>query len=245
MYLKKIVLSILVVTYTLSLQAQNWWGSKEKIKGNGNVITTERNSTNYSEITVDGSFDVILVKGKQGKISIKGEENIIPYLETEISNNTLKINYKKDTNIQNTKKMTVTVHYSNLESVSLGGSGNISSNDLIKSNQFNVSIGGSGNINLKVDSKDVKASIGGSGNLNLEGNANEFMCSIAGSGNINAYQLIANQVTASIAGSGNIKITVTEKIKSKLVGSGNVYYKGKPSTVNSKSVGSGSTIEKN
>ena len=70
-------------------------------------------------------------------------------------------------------------------------------------------------------------------------------CSIAGSGSIKAYDLSTDTLNASIAGSGSIKITVSTKIKAKVVGSGSIYYKGNPSSVDSKSVGSGEVVDKN
>ena len=73
----------------------------------------------------------------------------------------------------------------------------------------------------------------------------EFNGSIAGSGNISAYELISENTNATIAGSGSIKTTVISKIKGKVVGSGNIYYKGTPSETDLKSVGSGEIINKN
>ncbi len=242
---KKILLTSLILTISFAVNAQNWWGNSKKIKGNGKVITVKRTTSDYDGITVGGSFDVILIKGKEGKISIEGEENIIPFIETEISGNKLKIQFKKNTNIRTTKRLTVTVTFSDIESVALGGSGNISSDDLIKSSDLNVSIGGSGNITLKVNSDSLRASIGGSGNINLVGISNELNCSIAGSGSIKAYELKTDEVSANIAGSGSVKTTVKTKIKAKLVGSGSIYYKGNPKYIDSKSVGSGSVVDRN
>jgi len=243
--MKKFILTSIILTITFSLNAQDWWGNGKRIKGNGNVVTVKRTTSDYNGITAGGSFDVILVKGEEGKITIEGEENIIPYIETEVEYNTLKINYKKNTNISTTKRLTVTVTFKDIESVGLGGSGNISSKDLIKADDFKASLGGSGNIELKIDADDVSTSIGGSGDIKLSGSANELDCSIAGSGSIKAYELTANSVNVSIAGSGSVRITVKDAIKARVVGSGSVYYKGNPSKIESKSVGSGSVIDRN
>ncbi|MEE9408896.1 MAG: head GIN domain-containing protein [Polaribacter sp.] len=242
---KKIILTSLILTLTFAINAQSWWGNNKKVKGNGNVVTVNRTTSDYDGVTASGSFDVILVKGKEGNIKIEGEENVIPYIETEVSGNTLKIKYKKNTNIRTTKRMTITVTFIDIESVTLGGSGNISSKAIIKSEDLKISIGGSGNIQLKVAADSLKASIGGSGNIELEGNTNELTCSIAGSGSIKAYDLTTNELSANVAGSGNVRATVKNKINAKLVGSGSVYYKGNPKHIDSKSVGSGSIIEKN
>lgn len=241
---KKIILTSLILMLTFAVNAQDWFSNK-KIKGNGKVVTVTRITSGFNGVSVGGSFDVILVKGKEGKVIIEGEENIIPYIETEISGNLLKIKYKNNINIRTTKRLTVTVSYQDIESISLGGSGNILSESLIKSEDFNVALGGSGNISVKVDADTISASIGGSGNINLEGSSNELTCSIAGSGSIKAYNLKTDELEAKVAGSGSIKITVKTKINAKLVGSGSVYYKGNPKNIKSKSVGSGDVVDRN
>lgn len=242
---KKIILTTLILTVTLSVNAQNWFGNSKKIKGNGKVVTVNRTTSDYDGISVGGSFDVILVKGKEGNITIEGEENIIPFIETEIKGNTLKIQFEKNTNIRTTKRLTVTVTYKDIDKVALGGSGNITNEGTIKSNDFTVALGGSGNITLTIDADEISSKIGGSGNIKLTGSTNDLSCSIAGSGSIKAYELDTDTVHATIAGSGNVRTTVKTKIKAKVVGSGSVYYKGNPKYIDSKSVGSGDVIDRN
>lgn len=242
---KKIILTSLMLSLTFAINAQDWWGNKKKIKGNGKVITVTRTIADYDKIAAGGSFDVILVKGKEGKITIEGEENIIPFIETEVSGDVLKVNYKKNTNIKTTKRMTVTITFMDIESVALAGSGNLFSKETIQNNYLKISLGGSGNINLIVDSDRLKVSLAGSGNIDLEGKTNELKCSIAGSGSLKAYELKTDELTASVAGSGSIKATVKTKIKASLVGSGSVYYKGNPKDIDKSSIGSGSIVDRN
>ena len=243
--MKKFIIATVLFSLTFfSVNAQNW-GNNKSIKGNGNVITVKRTTSDYNSIAVGGSFDVILIKGKEGNITIEGEENIIPYLETEVNGNTLKIGYKKNTNINTTEKMKVTVTVETVEAISLGGSGNINADTIIKADELSVNLGGSGNINLKVDAQEIESKIGGSGDINLSGNTNEISCAIAGSGSIKAYDLTTKIANATIAGSGSIKITVKDEIKAKIVGSGSVYYKGNPPRIDTKSMGSGSVVDKN
>jgi hypothetical protein len=243
--LKKIFLIAIILTTSISLNAQDWNGNNKRIKGNGNIITVNRITSNFDGVSVGGSFDVILVKGKEGKITIEGEENIIPFIETEINGDLLQIKYQKNTNINTTKKLIITVYFESLEKVSLAGSGNITSSETIKSKDFAVALGGSGNITLKVNATEISSNIGGSGNIELSGTTNELTCSIAGSGSIKAYDLTTDTLNANIAGSGGINATVKTIIKAKVVGSGNIYYKGKPTNIDSKSVGSGSIVDKN
>ncbi len=243
--MKRITL-LLVLTLGIALpsQAQNWWGSK-KVKGNGNVITKERKINRFNEVSVGGSFTVMLVEGKVGTLTIEGEENIIPYLETKVKGGDLRIGFKENVNIRTTKKIVVTVPFNNLSAVSLGGSGDINVTKEIDNSSVDFSIGGSGAIKARVNTSNVKTSIGGSGNIKLSGKTNNLKCSIGGSGNVKAFDLKTNRLKASIAGSGDVYIHVTSEIKAAMVGSGNIYYKGKPNNIDITSAGSGDVVDRN
>ena len=241
----KIAITSIFLALTFAVNAQNWWGGKNRIKGNGRVITTTRTISDFDDVSVGGSFEVLLVKGKEGKIVIEAEENIIPYIETEVNGDHLKIQYKKNTNISTSKRVTVTVYFEEINGVSMGGSGRISSDDIMKAKRFKVNIGGSGKINLHLAADKVFSSIGGSGDIILKGEANEVNCKVAGSGSVKGYELTTDELQATIAGSGSIKMTVKTKINAKVVGSGSIYYKGNPKYIDTKSVGSGNVIDRN
>ncbi|WP_166627686.1 head GIN domain-containing protein [Tenacibaculum caenipelagi] len=242
--MKKLAILLLTLCFSIQSQAQSWWGSK-KIKGNGNVITQTRTIKSFDKVSVGGSFDVYLVDGTEGKLTIEGEENILKYIETEVKNGSLNIHFKENTNISTTKKLVVTVPFESIEAVALGGSGNVIAEKRIKADEVSFGVGGSGNITASVDANTVKTSIGGSGNIKLKGKTDNLKCSIAGSGNVKAYDLNTSSLKASIAGSGDVQTSVSNKIKASIVGSGSVYYKGKPSHIDSDSVGSGDVIDRN
>ena len=243
--MKKTIIITLLIASTFSVQSQNWWNSSKKIKGNGNVLTKTRSVASFEAISIGGSFDVNLIDDTEGKITIEGEENIIPYIITEVENGTLKVKFKKNLNIRTTEKLVVTIGFNTINSIAIGGSGNVNVLKKIITEKMSLSLGGSGNIKAAIKATAIKTSIGGSGNIQLAGSTQNLKCSIAGSGNIKAYNLKTKEVKASIAGSGNIKITVSDKIKASVVGSGSIYYKGSPEFIDTKSVGSGDVINKN
>ncbi len=238
--MKKIIGLIVIALISVHLNAQYF---TKKVKGNGTIISETRNSSDYDKIGVGGSFDVELVKGKEGKITIKADENLMEYIVTEVKKGTLKIKAKKNYKLKPTNTIKITVSFENIEGVSLAGSGDIFSKNVIESNNFKVNVAGSGEINLKVDTQTVKSNIAGSGNINLSGNSKDFNCSIAGSGNFNGYDLQTTQASVRIAGSGNVKINAAENLNAKIAGSGNVYYTGSPEVAKS-TAGSGSVKKK-
>ena len=242
--MKKTFITAFVLVIAFSSDAQSWWSNK-RVKGNGNITTEKRNTGDYNGISVGGFFDVILVKGKEGKVTVEGEENLLEYIVTEVKNGTLKVKVENGINLKTTRRLTVTVPVEDIDRVSLGGSGNINSEATLRSENLKVNIGGSGNISLDVDAGDIKSSIGGSGNINLSGEADYMKSSIAGSGTIKAYELTVKTIKASIAGSGDIRVSVKDEIDATVAGSGSIYYKGNPPKINTKSVGSGSVVSRN
>ena len=241
--MKKLIITSIILTLTFSVNAQSWLKNK-KVRGNGNMKTETRNTSDYESVSAAGNFNVVLVKGTEGKITLEGEENLMEYIITEVKKGKLTVKVKKHTNIKITKKFVVTVPYKDIEKVALAGSGDVSNTGTIKAEDFNVSLAGSGDINLNLDVTTLKTNVAGSGNIELSGKSSELKCSIAGSGDIEAYGLSTKSTSVSVAGSGNVKTTVSENIKARIAGSGSIYYKGDPK-IDSKSAGSGRVVKRN
>lgn len=239
---KKILAFLFLATITLTTNAQGL--SNKRIKGNGKIATEKRTTSNYNKVYSSSSFDVLLVKGKEGNITIKGEENIIPLIETFVENNALKIKFKKNTNVSTTKKIEITVAVESIQGVILSGSGKITSNFTLKEELINTTISGSGTIELLLNTSEVNVTISGSGKVSLEGDTSELNAKISGSGNVKAYDLKANKAAIKVSGSGNVKVNVVDSLSAKISGSGNIYYYGNPRYLNSKSSGSGNIIKR-
>lgn len=212
-----------------------------KISGNGNVITENRNTSDYDAIKIAGSFDVDLVSGKEGIITLKGEENLLSAITVEVENNALRIFVDRGTQIRPSsgKKIQITVPYDKISQVALAGSGDIHSKDIIKSDSFSAKIAGSGTLNLSIDSNTLDISVSGSGDVILKGSTDNFSAKLAGSGNINASALKSKTVEANVSGSGNSIVSCNENLVARVAGSGNIKYLGNPEKRDVKITGSG------
>lgn len=142
--MKKLIPLSLVLLVSLSVSAQ--WG--KRINGNGNVVTITKTTSDYEEISLSGFFDVELVDGKEGKITLKGEENILQYITTEVKNGKLTIKPEKGKNLNpsNGKTVVITIPIESISAASLSGSGDIVGKKKIISNSFETSISGSGDM---------------------------------------------------------------------------------------------------
>lgn len=233
------ILAFLIIGTNLNAQIFT-----KKITGNGKLITENRNLSDYDKIDVAGSFDVILVKGNEGAISIKADENLMEYIETEVKNGHLKIQQKKGYQLKSTKTIVITVAFEMIDAISLAGSGNVHSADVLNAADLILNLAGSGEINLPVSAKNLTSHIAGSGNIKLSGNSDVLRSEIAGSGTLEGDNLKATVSHINIAGSGNVKIHAISEIHANIVGSGDVIYTGNPTIEKSKSIGSGSIRKK-
>lgn len=211
----------------------------QRVKGNGTLIEKTRQVGDFEALGVSGSFDVFLVKGQEGKVIVNVEQNLEPYLITEVQNGTLKVRWKKGSNIRTTKNTTVTVHFGELNAIALSGSGDIVSRDAITSDELDIAVAGSGDIRLQLDATESNAAVSGSGDIELSGSSKTFEAAVAGSGDIKAYELKSDKAELKISGSGTIHANVASELVARISGSGNIKYKGNPRIEDVKVSGSG------
>jgi hypothetical protein len=236
--MKNLILKSAAILFISALFIGN--GYAQRVKGNGKLIKKTRNVSSFSGVGVSGSFDVFLVEGNEGKIDLSVEENLEQYLVTEVKNGKLNIRWKKGMNINTSRDTEVTVHFKNLNSVALAGSGDIVSRDKIKTDNLDIAVAGSGDIKLELEAQSADAAVSGSGDIELSGTATEFEAAVAGSGDIEAYDLHTDKAELKISGSGTIQCTVEKELVGRISGSGDIKYKGNPRIEDIKVSGSGS-----
>ena len=235
--MKKSILLIAMILLGTSAHAQ-WW---KRIKGNGNTITQTRQTANYDKVSVSGSFDVQLVRGEEGEITLKGEENLLEHIEVYVKNNVLILKVKDNINLSSSWNKTITIEVPVIEitGVKLSGSGDISTQTTLKATDFNAAVSGSGDISLAIEATNLYVQISGSGDINLSGSADDLTVKVSGSGDVNAYDVAAQDATVTVSGSADVTLTVKGTLNAKVSGSGDIQYKGNPKKVVSKVSGSG------
>lgn len=194
---------------------------KDHLIGSGSIVTENRtmNGT-FKEIRIEGSMDVLVKQGDSIRVSVKDYGNIMPYIETKIVGNALVIKHQDNAWITNSAGE-VTVTLPTLTNVELSGSGDV---------------GTIGNFNFT----DLSLFISGSGNFSFAGTCKKMNAKVSGSGDIRAFDLPTEVVTARISGSGNMQLNVSQTLDATISGSGDIIYKGAPTTVTKSISGSGS-----
>lgn len=239
--MKRLILLTATLLIFIATSTHAQLGSK-KVKGNGKITTETRTTGDYSGIKCKGSFDYVLVSGKEGKIILEGESNLLEYIITEVKGGTLIVKTKKRVNLKPNWKKTIkiTIPFMDIDNVSLSGSGDLWTEDTIISTNFDATMAGSGDVTIDIEANSIKCRVAGSGDLTLKGTTHDLVAKLAGSGDIHAFKLEANNTTASVAGSGDVAVVSNKSLHARVTGSGDIVYRGNPSTKDTKKIGSGS-----
>ena len=212
------------------------------VRGNGNNVSRELNLPNFTGIDLDISAEVIITQGDNFKVTVEGESNIIAELETDVRNGIWEIDY--DHCVRDHDDVTIFITMPRVRSLSISGSGVITSTNIMTVDDINLSISGSGKIDVGLKADDIFSRISGSGKVVLEGEANSLEHNVSGSGDLFAFLLQTRNADIRVSGSGNSEVKVTDNLNVRISGSGDVYYRGRPQVEVSVS-GSGKLVNAN
>ena len=209
------------------------------VVGSKNIITQEKQLSAYDRIEVLGSYNVIFTDGEVGKIKIKAPDNILPFIQTEVSDGLLKIGTGKN---RHRVKQPIIIYVpvdSRLKQVDIKGSADIYSEKNLETKALNVDIYGSGDVRLQVEASSLALKIDGSGDIRVGGKTDNLSININGSGDVEVPNLKAEKAAIIISGSGDVSAYVTEDVDISIAGSGDVIIKGNPKKIKQKINGSG------
>lgn len=215
----------------------------DRIIGSGKVITETRTVGNFTRLDLSSFSNVNLAQGQPLAVSVEGEDNILPLIETKVSGSTLTISAKTNASFRTTRDLIVHITVPELNGIQIKGSGNVEI-DGLTSTSLELGIAGSGNIQIhSLQADSLAASIDGSGGITISsGKCASQTFRSNGSGNYQAAGLESDKVTATLNGSGNGTVWVTDSLSASLSGSGNLQYYGTPGLDQSAS-GSGRVVK--
>jgi hypothetical protein len=191
------------------------------IKGSGIQKSEKRTISSFNAIRLDGAFDVTVELQKKRGLEISGDDNLLPYIITEVKGGTLHVT----TNKSICSKMGLNVHITN--------------DDISE-----LTADGSSDISLsKVDNTKLTVYLNGASDIKASGKTGVFTARISGSGNINARALYAGDADISIDGAGDATVYASGKLRASIEGAGDISYYGDPEEVTKNISGAGEIEE--
>lgn len=220
----------LLVLFTTAFGVSPRYVEAQAPNGSDPIKSEARNVSGFHSIALGVPARLTLRQSDSEGLSIIGERNIVPLVQTVVESGVLKIRWAtKDRMIStNHRDLEILVNAKNIDAVAIYGSGEIHAARL-KTGQLHTAIEGSGGITLDaVEADSITSSIHGNGRLTVAGRAEAIDVALAGSGELSAEKLDCRRAKVAIQGSAHATVWARDDLNVTIAGSGEVNYYGKP-----------------
>ena len=214
--MKKITIVFLAACAVLAAGCQ-WVG----IRGNGHIKTDQRTISSFANIDASGAFQIEWKSGTPA-LSITTDENLLPYIDNQISGETLRLHTREQ--IWPTHGIKVVISSPTRTGAKISGAVKLTANQLSGPRFAMESTGAA----------EVK----------LDGNIDELLANMTGASELHAGGLQTKTTEISTTGAADAETAVSETLKVAITGAGKVSYSGSPKTIEKHISGAGSIRHK-
>ena len=178
------------------------------IKGSGTLETETREMTAFSSISFKSVGKLMIQQTDKESLTIIADDNILPILESRVSDQTLYLSNANASSIDPTQPIEFFVEVKSLESLNTKGVGSIKIKD--------------------IQGKRLSVSLDGVGSIAIAGNVDVLDLELTGVGSFNGEELQAKQATVRNKGIGSAVVNVSEQLDASVSGIGSIEYVGSP-----------------
>jgi hypothetical protein len=191
------------------------------IRGNGHIKTEERSIGAFANVDTSGAFEIEW-QNAEPAVRITTDENLLPYVETRVSGDTLYLSTRE--HVWPTHGIKVALSSPTRTGARTRGAVKLIVNQL-KGSTF------------ALKSK-------GASEVFLDGNIDRLFVDMTGASQLAANRLQTKTAEISTTGAGDADVTVTDTLKVAITGAGKVTYSGNPTTIQKNITGAGSIRHK-
>lgn len=177
-----------------------------QVSGSGKVVKEKREVGAFTSISTEGAFDIRVVCQKPQTLEIEGDDNVLPLVSTEVSNNVLHI--KTIHGYSTRQPVALRISVPDLQGLTASGAGAIEVTGL-KNEKFEINANGAPTIRAAGETR----------HLIIDAN---------GAGNIDTHRLRAAQVEVDSKGVATVEVYAGEQLDVAISGPSHVIYEGNP-----------------
>ena len=191
------------------------------VRGNGHIKTEERSVGAFANVDTSGAFDIEWQNGAPA-FRITTDENLLPYIETKVSGDTLYVSTRE--HVWPTHGIKVVMSSPARNGARIRGAVKLTAKQL-------------NGPTFAVESK-------GASEVSLDGNVERLLVDMTGASQLAANGLQTKTAEISTTGAGDAEVAVTDTLKVVITGAGKVTYSGNPTTIDKHITGAGSIRHK-
>ncbi len=220
-------------------------GNGQRITGSGPVVEEVRDVKGVTGVELGMQGILHISAGDTTSLRIEAQDNLMQYIETQVSGGTLLIRNTPGYDLRDTRPIEYYLTVEKLDNIEVSSSGDIEVGNL-KSNSLSIRSNSSGDIKIDgLDGPSLDVKISSSGEVKISnGQIQEQNIDISSSGDYLAGNLASSTADIDLTSSGSATIWVTDHLNGSLSSSGNIYYAGNPK-VNIRTTSSGKAVQRN
>jgi len=209
--------------------------------GSGNIISETRSVSDFDGISVAGDFEVE-VKTGPASVVVEADDNIMKYIETTVSANTLKIRTEDLHNYSNVH-MKVFVTVPALKKINAAASAEVQVKDVLaNSSRLTFKASSGSGITARVDAPAVESDASSGATINLSGRTKSYTTEASSGSSINSADLLSENTTVKASSGSTARVHASVAINITASSGSSVTYHGAGSV--NQSVSSGATVVK-
>ena len=191
------------------------------IRGNGQIKTEERAITAFANLDVGGAFEIEWQSGSPA-LRITTDENLLPYIENDVSDWTLHLRTR--VHVWPTHGTKIVISTPTRTGGRIRGAVKLTVKQL-------------SGPSFALESK-------GASEVILDGSVDRLLVDMTGASQLAADELQTKTAEISTTGAGDAEVAVTDMLNVVITGAGKVTYSGNPATIKKQITGAGSIRHK-
>lgn len=201
----------------------------QSLVGSGQVRTEVRKASGFSSVDMSGAGSLKLTKGGGFSVTVKLDDNLLPWYLTEVRGETLVLRFKDGISIKNPTQLVVEVTMPSLSGLSLSGACDARLGEGFSGKELRIEASGAARIQGKVDYGSLILGLSGAGEARLEGRANRLGLKLTGAAEVDTSSLVSQIVTAELSGACHLFVRAEEKLNIEATGASTVTWFGSAS----------------
>ncbi|NQV02811.1 MAG: DUF2807 domain-containing protein [Bacteroidia bacterium] len=187
-----------------------------------------RDVGSFTAIKVGGAFEVFIKQTGTPGIVVEADEDVLPYIITEVSGGVLKIGMKKSPPKfwNNAHTLNVYITVADLNALSLSGAVEITTQTEIKGEKMEIEISGAVEADLNLQLQKLSMNISGATEIKLVGKAEVVNIEASGASELDAFDFEVENLSIYASGATDADVYASGVLKISASGACDVRYKG-------------------
>lgn len=203
----------------------------DEVIGSGDQTTQSRDVSGFDAVRLEGVGAVDVTEGDGFSVEVSADENLMDRITTEVEAGTLVIGVERGFTIVPRAGITVSVVLPELTGLEVSGAGDVDAGP-VEAGAFEIGVSGAGSVTVdELVADELTVAVSGVGGVRIDGGeVSEQSVTLSGVGDYSAVDLESATADVANSGVGSIEVWATERLVADISGTGDVRYRGSPTT---------------